>query len=75
MSLVAIALSAAALAQNPAPLPICRDMRPRSVGSANDARPQRLDKLPPAETYLTVMRTENGCIRPAKVSKERALQR
>jgi hypothetical protein len=75
MSLVAIALSAAALTQSLAALPICRQAKPTPVESSDRARLKRLDKLPPAEAYLTVMRTENGCIRPVKAREERALRR
>ncbi len=70
----AIALSAA-LAQSQAALPICGQTKPTPVDVSEQARPKRLDKLPPAEAYLTVMRTENGCIRPVKVREERALRR
>lgn len=74
MSFFAVALAAAA-AQNPVIPPICQDVRPRAVDAPGDARPRRLDTLPPAEAYLTVMRTENGCMRPVKVSEERARRR
>ena len=72
MSLVAIALAAAVTAQNPRALPICGQPKPSQVDVSEKAKLKRLDKLPPAEAYLTVMRTENGCIRPVKVSEERA---
>jgi hypothetical protein len=72
MSLIAIALSAAAMAQNPHALPICGQAKPTQVDVSEKAKPKRLDTLPPAVAYLTVMRTENGCIRPVKVSEERA---
>jgi hypothetical protein len=73
MSFFALAL-AAATQPSMAP-PICRDARPRPVDVAEAARLRRLDKLPLAEAYLAVMRTENGCIRPVKVSEERARRR
>jgi hypothetical protein len=72
MILVAIALSAAAVAQNPRALPICGQAKPTQVDVSERAKLKRLDQLPPAEGYLTVMRSENGCIRPVKVSEERA---
>jgi len=75
MSLIAIALSAAAMAQTPHGLPICGQTKPTPTDVSEKAKPKRLDKLPPAEGYLTVMRTENGCIRPVKVSEERARRR
>ena len=75
MSLIAIALSAAAMAQAPHALPICGQDKPTPVDVSEKAKLKRLDKLPPAEGYLTVMRTENGCIRPVKVSEERARRR
>ena len=74
MSFLAFTLAAVG-AQTPATLPICRDARPRPVDSTEGARLRRLDKLPRAEAYLTVLRTENGCIRPVKVSEERARRR
>jgi hypothetical protein len=75
MSLIAIALSAAALAQGAQALPICGQARPTPVDIAERAKLKRLDKMPPAEAYLTVLRTENGCVRPVKVSEERARRR
>ena len=52
--------------------PICQDVRPESaVGSpgepSRDARPKRLDELPPANLVLTVLRSENGCTAPVIV--------
>lgn len=70
MSLI-LALSAAATAPNPGALPICGQTKPTPVQVSERARLKRLDKLPPAEAYLTVMRTENGCIRPVKAREER----
>ncbi|HEV2567124.1 hypothetical protein [Sphingomonas sp.] len=70
-----LALSLAAV---PAPLqlaralPICREARPSLVQDRATGRPQRLGELPQAHAYLTVMRTENGCIRPVLVREERA---
>ncbi|MFD1611330.1 hypothetical protein ACFSCW_05890 [Sphingomonas tabacisoli] len=72
MSLILAPLSAAALAQAPGPLPICGQAKPTPAEASENAKLKRLDKLPQAEAYLTVMRTENGCIRPAKVREERA---
>jgi hypothetical protein len=62
----------AASAANPATAPICKDARPQHVQSAKEARPKRLGELPPAEAYLAVLRTENGCIRRVLVREERA---
>ena len=67
-----------ALAAVPAPLelaralPICREARPALIYDRVDGRPKRLGELPPAQAYLTVMRTENGCIKPVLVREERA---
>ena len=72
MSFLALALATTALACGSGPLPICQDVRPRLVETPKPDRPQRLGDLPPAEAYLTVMRTENGCIRPVLVREERA---
>ena len=69
---------ALALAPVPAPLqlaralPICREARPTPVQNGLEGRPRRLGELPPAEAYLAVMRTENGCIKPVLVREERA---
>ena len=66
------------LAPVPAPLelaralPICREARPSLIQDRAQARPRRLGELPPAQAYLAVMRTENGCIRPVLVREERA---
>ena len=75
MSLIAIALSATAMAQSPQALPICGQAKPTPVDVSEKAKLKRLDKLPAAEAYLTVLRSEDGCIRPAKVSEERARRR
>ena len=67
-----------ALAAVPAPLelaralPICREARPTLVQQRSEQRSRRLGELPMAQAYLTVMRTENGCIRPVLVREERA---
>jgi hypothetical protein len=67
-----------ALAAVPAPLelaralPICREARPTLVQERAEGRPKRLGELPPAQAYLAVMRTENGCIKPVLVREERA---
>jgi hypothetical protein len=67
-----------ALAAVPAPLqlaralPICRETRPTLVQERSEGRPKRLGELPPAQAYLAVMRTENGCIKPVLVREERA---
>jgi len=74
MSLMAIALAAAAT-QGPALQPICGRPKPTQVDVSEKAKLKRLDTLPPAEAYLTVLRTEGGCIHPVKVSEERARRR
>lgn len=56
-------------------LPICREARPALVRERFEGRPKRLGELPPAQAYLTVMRTENGCIKPVLVREERARRR
>lgn len=72
MIVIALALAASHSASLPA---ICRDVKPYPVDAVQGAQLRRLDKLPKGEGYLTVMRTENGCIRPAKISEERARPR
>ena len=75
MSVITLALAAAAATQTSAMLPICGRPLPQPADMAGSAKLRRLDKLPPANAYLTVMRTENGCIRPVLVSEERARRR
>lgn len=52
--------------------PICATPGQRQVDAPGKARPKRLDELPPAETYLTVLRESDGCITPVKAREERA---
>ena len=76
MSLIVLAISAAAtLGPAPAATSICGQPRPTPAEVSERARLKRLDRLPPAEAYLTVLRTENGCIRPVLASEERARRR
>lgn len=47
--------------------PICRDEGVRQVDEIGGAGLKRLDQLPPADHILTVLRTEDGCIKPVIV--------
>ncbi|NNM76159.1 hypothetical protein HJG53_04465 [Sphingomonas sp. ID1715] len=70
MLILALALAATPAAAQ-APLPLCRQARPMPVREQAEGRARKLGELPPAEAYLTVMRTENGCIKPVLVREER----
>ena len=65
MSLMILALATAA---QPAPAnetaAICRNAETQRVDRARGAEMKRLDRLPPAETYLAVLHRENGCTKP-----------
>lgn len=71
----ALALAAAPTPPAAKPSTICQDVRPSLVGERSAERAQRLGELPPAQGYLTVMRTENGCIKPVLIREERARRR
>lgn len=46
---------------------ICKEEGVTRVDDAGSARMKRLDELPPADHILTVLRTEDGCIKPVIV--------
>lgn len=70
MSLAALLMLAAAPAQ---PAQICKTDRPQDVAGGT-AELKRLDRLPPAETYLTVLRREDGCVTPVRAREWNAGQ-
>lgn len=70
MSLAALLMLAAAAAQ---PAPICKSDQPQPAAGAT-AELKRLDRLPPAETYLAMLRRENGCVTPVRAREWNAAQ-
>ncbi len=46
---------------------ICKEEGVARVDDAGSAGMKRLDELPPADHILTVLRTEDGCIKPVIV--------
>jgi hypothetical protein len=46
------------------PARICPNAELQRVDRTRGAELKRLDRLPPAETYLAVLHRENGCTRP-----------
>ena len=72
--LAAAGLASAAAAQN-RPIEfarLCPSERPEAVAGRDGAELKRLDRLPAAETYLAVLRRENGCTRPQLAREYRA---
>ncbi len=47
--------------------PVCRNWAPELVKARTPARVRKLNELPNADMILTVLRTENGCSKPAVV--------
>ena len=73
MSLALIlAASAASPDATPRLAPICAGPGTQQTADPGRAELKRLDRLPPGETYLAVLRTSDGCITPVKASEERA---
>jgi hypothetical protein len=66
MLLVAASASAGHLAPDHAK-PVCQNMAPQFAKEGGPARLQRLNELPNANMTLSVVRTENGCSKPADV--------
>jgi hypothetical protein len=58
--------AALAAADKPAEKPACVKKGPTTVSNA-PAGMKRLDQLPAANEYLTVLRTEDGCTKPVIV--------
>jgi poly(3-hydroxybutyrate) depolymerase len=64
----AVAASAAAAQDRPMDLArLCPSEQPQNVAGRGGPGLLRLDRLPPAEAYLAVLRRENGCTRPQLV--------
>ncbi len=53
---------------------LCPSEKPQTVSDRDGAEVKRLDRLPPAENYLAVLRRENGCTRPQPVREYREQQ-
>jgi hypothetical protein len=66
MSLIVLTLALAAADATPAAAPkaICPHTVTQRIQRGEGAEMKRLDRLPPAETYLAVLHRENGCTRP-----------
>jgi hypothetical protein len=67
MSLIVLTLALAAADATPAaadPKAICPSPVTQHIRRGHGAEMKRLDRLPPAETYLAVLHRENGCTRP-----------
>jgi len=66
MSLIVLALAIASGDATPAAdsRAICPSRTTQKVQRGDGAEMKRLDRLPPAETYLAVLHKENGCTRP-----------
>lgn len=73
LALAAAGLASAAAAQDrPIELArLCPSDRPQVVAGRDGARLERLDRLPPTEAYLAVLRREDGCTRPQPVREYR----
>ena len=65
MSMLMLVAVAAAAAQ-PSPPPRCY-AEAQLAGTAEHGTTRRLDQLPPANLYLTVFRTVDGCPKPVVV--------
>lgn len=52
---------------------LCPREAPQRVGAREGAEIKRLDRLPPGEQYLAVLRREDGCTRPQLVREYRDL--
>jgi hypothetical protein len=78
MSLIVLTLALAAADAAPAdPEAICPSPATQRIQRGEGAEMKRLDRLPPAETYLAVLHRENGCTRPilAREYRQEAIQR
>jgi hypothetical protein len=64
MSPIILALAAAGQPLEPTVDATCPNAAVQRVGPDAGAQMQRLDRLPPSETYLAVLHRENGCTRP-----------
>lgn len=55
---------------------LCPSEKPQVVADRDGGELKRLDRLPLAENYLTVLRREGGCTRPQRVRdyREQALR-
>jgi hypothetical protein len=71
LSILALALASASPAAPKADAqaaPVCLRNGPIAVAQHKPVRAQRLNELPNADQYLTVLRTENGCSKPVIVN-------
>jgi hypothetical protein len=79
MSLIVLTLTLAAAHAAPAadPKAICPDPVMQRIQRDHGAEMKRLDRLPPADSYLAVLHRENGCTRPilAREYRQDAIRR
>jgi hypothetical protein len=69
LSMLVFAAALAVPATDGGAAPICKKIAPATVGNHQPVRAQKLNELPNADHYLTVLRTdENGCNAPAIVN-------
>lgn len=73
MSLTVLALLAATIGSPQANAQLCPAEGLTQVDQRGDATVRRLDRLPPAQALLAVLRRENGCTRPQTVREFRDL--
>ena len=67
MMLFAAATASSGHATNNAVKPVCQDRTVELVEARSSSRLQKLNELPNADMVLGVVRTENGCSKPAIV--------
>jgi hypothetical protein len=72
LPLLLLAAAPAAAQERPIELArLCPNEAPQTVADRDGAELKRLDRLPPAENYLAVLRREGGCTRPQPVREYR----
>jgi hypothetical protein len=70
LSILAFAVAAASPVAPPADakaMPACQKLGPTPVHEQKPVRAQKLNELPNADHYLTLLRTEGGCSKPVIV--------
>jgi len=67
LAFAAIAASPTAPKLDAKAMPVCQKLVPTTVRDRKPVRAQKLNELPNADHYLTVLRTEDGCSMPVIV--------